>query len=89
MSAQNSPSLSSIEAVMGISTKECTPTISETENVSSAAFAGRYILPDISDHERSTGSTSVWSLNAESKSLSQLNWGSVKYLRQISGADEV
>jgi len=89
ISAQISPSLSSIEAVMGISTKECTPTSSEAETVSSAAFAGRYILPDISNHERSTSETSVWSWDAESKSLSHLNWGSVKYLRQISGADEV
>jgi len=88
-SAPNSPSLSSIDAVMGMSTKECTPTLSETETVSSAEFAGRYVLPDISDHEFSTGSTSVWSLNSDTRSVSQLNWSSLRCLKQFSGADEV
>jgi len=89
MSTPNSPSLSSIDAVVGRSMIECTPTLSETESVSSAEFAGRYILPDSSDHECSTSSTSMWSLNAESKSLSQLNWATARCLKQFSGADEV
>lgn len=89
ISAPNSPTLSSIDAVFGMSTKEYTPDLSETGTVSSAEFAGRYVLPDISDHERSAGSTSVWSLNSEAKSLSQLNWSSVRCLKKLSGADEV
>jgi len=89
ISASNSPSLSSIDAVMGMSTTEYTPTLSETESVSSAAFAGRFVLPDISDHASSTGSTSVWSLNSESPSLSQLNRASVRCLKQFTGVDEV
>jgi len=89
ISASNSPSLASIDAVMGMSTKEYTPTLSDTESVSSAAFAGRFVLPDISDHECSTGSTSVWSLNSESSSLSQLNPASVRCLKQFTGVDEV
>lgn len=89
MSAPNSPSLFSIDAVMGMSTKEYTPTLSETGTVSSAAFAGRFVLPDISDDDCSADSTSVWSLNSESPSLSQVNWASVRCLKQFSGADEV
>jgi len=89
MSAPNSPSLFSIDAVMGMSTKEYTPPLSETGTLSSAAFAGRFVLPDISDHECSTDSTSVWSLNSESPSLSPLNRASVRCLKQCSGADEI
>jgi len=89
ISKLDSPSLASIDAVMGFSTKECTPTLSETGTVSSAEFAGKFVLPDISDHECSEDSTSVWSLNSETESLSKLNWSSVRGLKQFSGADEV
>jgi hypothetical protein len=88
MSAPNSPSLSSIDAVLGMSSKECTPSLSEIGTVSSAQFAGRFVLPDSSDHESSAGSTSVWSLNSESTSLSKKNWASVRCLKQVSDADE-
>jgi len=80
-------SLSSVDALMGMSMKDCTPTLSGSETVSSVEFAGRFVLPDFYDDD--TCSTSVWSLNTESSSLSQQNWASVRCLKEFSGTDEV
>jgi len=80
-------SLSSIDAIMGISMKECTPTLSGTETVSSVEYAGRFVLPDFFDDD--TRSTSVWSLETESTPLSQPNWASVRCLKEFSSTDEV
>jgi len=80
-------SLSSIDAIMGMSMKECTPTLSGTETVSSVEYAGRFVLPDFYDDD--TRSTSVWSLETESTPLSQPNWASVRCLKEFSSTDEV
>jgi len=89
MCVPGSPSLSSIDTVMGTSMKECTPTLSETDNVSSVEYAGRFVFPDIYDDEFNTSSKSVWSLETESTSLSQPNWASVRCLKEFSDAGGV
>jgi len=89
MSLPSAPSLSSIDAVMGISLRDCKPTLSETESVSSVEFAGRVVLPDIFDDVSNTCSTSVWSLNTESTCLSKQNCTPARCLKEFRGADEV
>jgi len=50
-------SLSSVDAMMGMSMKDCTPSLSGSETVSSVEFAGRFVFPDFYDDD--TCSTSV------------------------------
>jgi len=69
-SVPSAPSLSSIDAVMEVSWKDCTTTSSETGSVSSVECAASVVLSDFDDVSN-TRSTSVWAVKAESTCLSK------------------
>jgi len=79
VSVPNSPSRSSIDAVMGLSMPEDTPRLSHSSSVSIFEFAGRFALPDNAEYNQSDAeSTSVWLQDTEDSSFYDPNSTSLK-----------